>query len=212
MQQNLISHPQVVSAFTGRGEGLLDIQALSDFKDKSLITLDQVHDHRWQEVNKPQTTSLWQTDAVITFNPNLVLTVHVADCLPLLFFHPGSKQTDGPLIGAVHAGRKGLEKKVVSKVFGEISKKWALEPMKFLIWTGPHICFACYQIDRESDHHYDLGKVTDQQLQQALGHGCPLETVSRDRRCTLCQHQDLYSYRYSPLNPKRNQAAIALVK
>ncbi len=212
MQQNLIHHPQVATAFTGRGEDLTAIKNLTDFKNKNFINLDQVHGYRWQEISKPQEQALAQTDAAITFNPNLALTVHVADCVPLLFFHPGSDLNQKPLVGVIHAGRKGLEKGIVAKVFSEVKDRWNLKSDKFLIWVGPHICFDCYQIDRQTDLHYDLNKNVIQQLKQVLGSKYPYQKINWDERCTHCQSQELYSYRQTPKNPGRNQAAIALLR
>lgn len=209
MQQNLINHPQVATTFTGREKNLSDVKNLPDFGNKSFITLDQVHDNHWQEIKKPQKQTIPQTDAALTFRPQLALTVHVADCVPLLFFHPGAKSIQKPLVGVIHAGRKGLEKGIVAKVFSEIIKKWSLDPQLFLIWVGPHICFDCHQIDQHTDLHYDLSATVTFQLRQALGANYLFKKINWDKRCTLCLHSELYSYRHSP-KTGHNQAVIAL--
>lgn len=211
VQQNLIDHSQVATAFTGRGEELSDIRNLTNFSEKSFIILDQIHSNHWQEIPKPQKQAVSQTDAAVTFNPNLVLTVHVADCVPLLFFHPGAEPSQKSLVGVIHAGRKGLEEGIVAKVFSEIIENWSLNPQLFLIWVGPHICFDCYQIDRQTDLHYDLSQTVTQQLKQALGKNYPCEEVIWDERCTHCQTQELYSYRRQSDKSSHNQAAIALL-
>lgn len=79
-------------------------------------------------------------DALVTATPGLLLCVRVADCLPVLFADPGAG-----VIGAAHAGRRGLAAGVLRNT---VSAMEALGASRAGIRAvvGPGICGRCYEV------------------------------------------------------------------
>ena len=77
-------------------------------------------------------------DASWTDLPGLVSVVMTADCLPILVTnHAGS------LVGAIHAGWKGLADGIVEKTLKQLPE----QPQNLLVWIGPAI----------SQNHFEVG-------------------------------------------------------
>ena len=77
-------------------------------------------------------------DAVVTATTGLTLMVRVADCVPVLLADP-----DAGVIGAVHAGRRGLVAGVAGAAVGRMRD---LGGQHLSAWVGPRICGACYEV------------------------------------------------------------------
>ncbi len=136
-------------------------------------------------------------DAMYTTQHNLTLAVRTADCLPILFYHPL------PLIGVIHAGRKGTQNNITSKTFQKIQAQYGIED-NFSIWLGPAICFNCYQIDREKDIHFDLIKENLPQL--------PANSdMHFSNLCTSCRTDLFFSYRKEGPHTGRIYSLICIV-
>ena len=126
------------------------------------------------------------TDALITSEPDIILAVKMADCLPVILVHPY------PLVSVIHAGRKGTEKQIVTKTIKRISRLYGVNS-GIQAWLGPCICKSCYQIDPIKDLHFDLVESNRKQL---LESGCVQSSdISIYSWCTSCQHDRFYSYR-----------------
>lgn len=130
------------------------------------------------------------TDAIWTTEQDTLLVVKTADCLPILFYHPVG------VIGGIHAGKKGLEQRIVAAALSEVCGAFsesAFGPLPFWIYYGPAVCMSCYQIDRTINLHMDLKRHAAAQVRQALGQRPFVEVFSPF--CTLCRHDLFFSYR-----------------
>lgn len=137
-------------------------------------------------------------DGLVTTALGEALLVRVADCVPVLLADP-----EAGVIGAAHAGRKGLVAGVVPET---IDRMRALGATELVAWVGPHICGGCYEVPAELREEVcsvvpearaettwgtpsvDLGAGVKAQLATA-----GVEVVDASR-CTL-EHDDLYSHR-----------------
>jgi YfiH family protein len=81
-----------------------------------------------------------QADAAVTAVPGAVLAVLSADCLPMLF-----AAEDGSVIGAAHAGWRGLAAGVLEATVAAM----AMPPERVLAWFGPAIGAASYEVGDE---------------------------------------------------------------
>jgi polyphenol oxidase len=79
-----------------------------------------------------------RADGIVTDRPDLVLLVRAADCVPLLLADPGAG-----VVGAAHAGRRGLE---VGVVPATVEQMRALGAREVTAWVGPHVCGSCYEV------------------------------------------------------------------
>lgn len=80
-----------------------------------------------------------RADAIVSTDPTLLLSVRVADCVPILLADPAGRQ-----VAAVHAGWRG----VVADVVGEAIARFA-EPSSIYVAIGPHISVDHFEVGEE---------------------------------------------------------------
>jgi YfiH family protein len=78
--------------------------------------------------------TLHEADAAVTTECGLACVVQVADCLPVLFATPG-----GRVVGAAHAGWRGLASGVLEATVTALCELAACEPQALRAWLGPCI-------------------------------------------------------------------------
>jgi polyphenol oxidase len=79
-------------------------------------------------------------DGLVTTRPGVALLTRAADCVPVLLV------ADGGEIGAVHAGREGVRRGVVTVA---VERLRDLGATGLRAWVGPHICGGCYEVPDE---------------------------------------------------------------
>ena len=140
-----------------------------------------------------------EADALVTTEPNLVLAVQTADCVPITF----ASRTG--VIAVAHAGWRGLEAGVVERTLDAMR---ALGAESIVATIGPHIQAECYEfgaadLDRLAVRFgdevrsttnagapaLDLTKIVVGRLQaSAVSHGWT-------HACTACEGDRWFSYR-----------------
>jgi len=106
----------------------------------SPVWLDQVHGAAVVDVDRlPRGAGdRWpRADAAVTRATDVVLAIRVADCLPALF-----TAADGSVIGAAHAGWRGLAAGVLENTVAAMHCSAA----GVLAWLGPCIGAAAYEV------------------------------------------------------------------
>jgi YfiH family protein len=98
----------------------------------------QVHGGAVAVVGDESSPGRPEADGLVTAEPGRVLVVRVADCLPVLLVDRGVG-----VIGAVHAGRRGL---VAGVVPAAVDRMRDLGATEVGAWLGPRICGACYEV------------------------------------------------------------------
>ncbi len=79
-------------------------------------------------------------DAVVTAQPGRVCVIQVADCLPVLF-----AARDGSVVGAAHAGWRGLAAGVLENTVAALGRP----PAQLLAWIGPGIGRRNFEVGPE---------------------------------------------------------------
>lgn len=79
-------------------------------------------------------------DAAITRQPNTVLAIMTADCLPIVI-----SNTNGTEIAAIHAGWRGLANGIIE----ETLIKMHSPSHDLMAWIGPAVCQQCYETGEE---------------------------------------------------------------
>lgn len=87
---------------------------------------------------------LLDTDALLTAEPGLFLTVTAADCLPVYFYDAKTKS-----LGLAHAGWRGLINGILEKVVFEFNRSFGSEAADLRVIVGPHIRSCHYEVGRE---------------------------------------------------------------
>lgn len=83
-------------------------------------------------------------DALISDDPDWVLAVGAADCLPILIH-----DTRTGAVAAVHAGWRGAVAGVASASVARLTQKYGSAPGDLDVWFGPAIRGPCYQVGPE---------------------------------------------------------------
>lgn len=123
--------PRVRALVTTRGEGDPPLPAAP-------VWLRQVHGRR--VVDAERSGDRPQADASVARRANVVCAVQAADCLPVLL-----ADEDGSVVGAAHAGWRGLAAGVIEATVDEMRV-----PARTLIaWLGPAIGPQAYEVGEE---------------------------------------------------------------
>lgn len=138
------------------------------------------------------------TDALYTFEPDLLLCCFTADCVPVIFY----SQENG-LIGVIHSGWSGTVQEITPKVLRHVIEKENCCPSHLQIFIGPAISMENFEVDRDvSDRFRDLGYADELiRFKEATGkyhidnqmtvkkqcelQGIPPENITVDRTCTF---------------------------
>ena len=128
------------------------------------------------------------SDALITTDSSIMISVRTADCLPIFI-------EGGDYISVIHAGRRGTILGITARVCG-LLRFFDVEYIK--VWFGPCSCLLCYEIDRDTQTHFDL--VAENKAQILRMYEAAQFINGRGHRwCTQCDSSLLYSYRCGDL-------------
>jgi len=211
------SYLQCISGFTTSSAGdMRHLQVMknylqqNDINPRKIVVLEQIHSIN---VSIPDLLHLGdveileETDGVVTNEKGVVLTVRVADCVPVLFYDPV-----GGVIGASHNGWRGSEKnmmKIMIDKMGSIGAHTADIRVAF----GPSIGECCYTVDMDryilfmenmerfeklifrphgSGYHLNLTRLN---YELALENGIQKNHIEHFPFCTSCDSKRFYSYR-----------------
>jgi YfiH family protein len=140
-------------------------------------------------------------DALITQDKNCLLTVTVADCLPI-YFYDSKKQ----IVALAHAGWKGVLNNISAKTVLKLINELNCQPKDIEIFVGPHIqdCHFEVQADvaNQFDPRYILKKNDKTYIQLATAvkdqltkTGVPTNNISISSECTHCLSDKYFSFR-----------------
>jgi YfiH family protein len=164
-------------------------------------------------------------DILITDDPELVLAIETADCVPLLMADPKTRA-----VAAAHAGWRGLAARVPEVAVKAMVQQFETRPSDLVVAIGPSISAARYEVSEEvrkrfegagfrSDHlrdwfpaetrpaHwlFDGWQSARDQLEAA---GVPAQRVHPAQLCTSEHSEFLCSYRRDGKKAGRMAAAI----
>ena len=169
---------------------------LADFADGApCADLYQVHGNA---VADAECGTRPEADGIVTTDRDVVLLVRTADCVPVLF----ADEAAG-VIGAAHAGRKGM---AVGVVPATIARMRALGATRITAWVGPHVCGKCYEVPAEMQEEIAAAEPS---TRATTSWGTPSLDVGAGVRAQLAREgveavdasrctresEDLYSYR-----------------
>ena len=157
------------------------------------------------------------TDALISNSNSIVLSIQVADCIPLFLADPLNS-----VIGLVHAGWRGVEKNIIPDTINRMVQKSAsIEGM--IAFIGPSIRQCCFEIGPEVSKKFpidclikgnrdrsflDLQRVA---INHLLGSQVLEKNIFSSEECTKCNPDKYFSYRRSGTKAGRMIGVIGLI-
>ncbi len=166
------------------------------------VWLQQVHGIDVCDADAPRGSATPEADAVVTRRAGVVLAVLHADCLPVLLW-----SNDGAVLGAAHAGWRGLAAGVIEttaaamRVAGTQLNAWlgpAAGPLAYEVGDEVRAAFvahdqaagAAFVPTRAGHWRVDLYALARQRL-AALG----ISRIHGGERCTISEPQHFFSHR-----------------
>ena len=151
-------------------------------------------------------------DGHATRSPGVLLTVTVADCVPVFAVDPVRRA-----VGLFHAGWRGVAAGVVESGIGAMATSFGSAPADLRVHLGPAICGDCYEVGPEvfralgesppaTPMPIDLRRIIGQ---RAIAAGVRGGRVSVSDECTLCGDGRYFSHRRGDTG--RQRAFIGIV-
>ena len=126
-----------------RAAFLQKLGAMNKKQNWPLVTLRQIHSDLIHCVTTPPMEQL-AGDGLITCDPEIVLGIQTADCLPIILV-----DTKKRAVGVFHAGWRGTMKRIVEKGVGEMRRCFGSMPRDIKAAIGPGIRGCCYEVGEE---------------------------------------------------------------
>ena len=154
-------------------------------------------------------------DGLVTTNSNILLTLKVADCVPVFLYEPLKR-----IIGLVHSGWRGTVDNIVSNAIKLMQKNGA-ESRDISCFLGPAIGKCCYEVDWEVSQNikdeakekmdYEKWKVDlhGQIRYQLTELGVPTNSIGASNICTY-ESPECHSHRRDGENAGRMYAFLGL--
>ncbi|MFX3673636.1 MAG: peptidoglycan editing factor PgeF [Paenisporosarcina sp.] len=147
------------------------------------------------------------TDALYTYETNLLLSSFTADCVPVIFYNEGTG-----LIGVIHSGWQGTIKEISLKLFEHLKQVEQCDLRHVHVQIGAALSQEKFEVDKdvylkfkalgyahdfmyynEETHKYHIDNQQTVKKQCELA-GIPSEQITMDQTCTYIS-PDGFSYR-----------------
>ncbi|QBQ06613.1 peptidoglycan editing factor PgeF [Sporosarcina pasteurii] len=181
----------------------------------NFVCANQTHSANFYRVTNEDTgrgtqdldTAIQDTDALYSYEPNILLCSFTADCVPVMFYH----ETNG-LIGVIHSGWQGTIKEITLKLFQHLKTEEKCQLDKVHVQIGMALSQEKFEVDDDvytkfkdlgyadefmyfkpvtNKYHIDNQLVVKKQCELA---GIPTDQISVDRTCTFVNEEG-FSYR-----------------
>jgi len=187
-----------------------------NIRPTSVVQPKQVHGNRVVVVDQLHKKKS-EADGLLTNRTNIILSITVADCLPIFLFDPGHSA-----VGLLHGGWRSLVLGIVSTAVGTMSDKFGSRPKKLLVGIGPGIsrCHFVVGVDvakRFRAYPQAFAKVGEQPAidlkriaaLQCMELGVRAEHIEIHPDCTACLPQKYFSFRRD--RPAVVEAMVAVI-
>lgn len=169
---------------------------------RQIVVANLVHGTNVEVVDATTEYRVSETDALVTKESGIVLTLTFADCFPVYF----EERTTG-IIGIAHCGWRGIVGGIVPNTIKALVKLGG-KTENMVLTIGPGICvkhfeikedvfpsFSAYTdsvITKDGKSFVDLKKII---LKQALIAGITPKNIVDWNECTFCNPKKFFSYR-----------------
>ncbi|PKM91161.1 peptidoglycan editing factor PgeF [Candidatus Falkowbacteria bacterium HGW-Falkowbacteria-1] len=173
-------------------------------KKENLVSSKLIHGNKIKIISdKDENKNLKGYDGLITNIPKIILSITVADCLPIYFYDSNKN-----VIGLAHAGWRGLKSSIIKKMIKSFKSEYQSDTKNIKIFIGPHIqkChfeirndllkkfkeYDSFIIKKKDKIFLDLELIAKQQL---LENKILKKNIEISPECTYCLKNKYFSYR-----------------
>ena len=137
--------------------------------------------------------------------------VLAADCVPVLMYDSRMR-----VIAAVHAGWRGTVGRIAAQTVERMQDEFGCDPRDVIVGIGPSIGPCCFEVGEEvveaareglGNYQLNLWEANRRQLRQVGVEDARIEVAGI---CTVCHHDQFFSYRGDRGNTGRFGAGIML--
>lgn len=191
-----------------------------------MFSAKQIHSDKVATVGHGDIGSYYECDAFVTNEKGLLLTVKVADCVPILFC-----DREAGVIGAAHAGWRGTISGIAPETVKAMCDLGA-ERERIVCAIGQSIKKCCYEVDtpfvsavkaskygeelfdlitpKENDREHFYADLPEMNVRLLLVVGLKAENIHVAPICTSCESQTFFSHRASKGKRGLMMAGIAI--
>lgn len=170
--------------------------------EKIIVSATLVHKNKIVIIDNAESNqSIPACDALITDNDKCLLTITVADCLPIYFYDKTKK-----VVALAHAGWRGVALNIVKEVVNTFINHYGSDLNDVNVFIGPHIQACHFEVQedvasqfkssdsiiRDERIYISLSKIVREQLLQLSIKDASI-SISKD--CTHCLTNKYFSYR-----------------
>jgi len=194
--------------------------------EDSIVFSNQIHGANVRLVTREDCGALYEgseheSDALITCDEGVALTVFVGDCVPILLHDPVRRA-----VGAIHAGWRGTAKDISGATVRKMVTEFDCSPADIRAAIGPSISKCCYETDR------DVAAAMKDQLQEDADtcvtyrnkkymvdlkesnrlqlHRAGVNEIMISDECTFCLSEKYWSHRITK-GRRGSQAGIIII-
>ena len=161
--------------------------------------MGQIHGARIRTINRGGMYS--DTDCLLAAEPDVLLGIRAADCVPVLLYDPRTM-----VVGAVHCGWRSIVSGILERTLETMRREWSSTPGDLLAALGPSAEPCCYEVGPETAERFapssiesrdgrlytDLrGEVT----RRLLDAGASTPRIEAFPNCTICAELLYFSHR-----------------
>lgn len=185
----------------------------------AIVSANLVHGSTIKVIKKNDKRSfIDNSDGLITNEKGILLTITVADCLPIFIYCP-----DKQVIGLIHAGWRGLDKHIIKNAMNIFKNYYNCDSSKVVVGIGPSIHKCHFEVKNDVVKQFneylevvyknkektflDLQMIATRQL---LQEGVKEENIEVNTSCTY-EGSEYFSSRQDSTQPlKTNMAVLGL--
>ena len=143
--------------------------------------------------------------------PGVLLTVSVADCVPVFLVDPERRA-----VAALHAGWRGVAAGMLEAGVRALASGAGSRPQDLWAHLGPAICGDCYEVGPEVHEALGLARpagptpidLRGELVRRAHALGIPPDAITISEHCTRCTGSPLFSHRGG--DPQRQMGFIGI--
>ena len=147
----LLKRNNFIHAFFTKESSKIDINSHGEKLIKNMhnnCVLKQIHSNNIVFTSELNSQSSVNADGLICDNKNQNLWIYTADCMPILFADKYQRR-----IAAIHCGRKGLEKNIITNVIKSFEIMGSSRK-DILVSIGPSISGNYYLLDKKTFYNF----------------------------------------------------------